>query len=236
MCSKRTEQFKKHLIINENMKRDVYARFEIIEGHLPVYRSELYKLLESNEQRALQKMKEVRDAIEQSMLTNFQSLDQRVDKFSELVDGNMETLRKAISESREVYISIINKSNIEQEERVNELVDDLEKLANGLYDVQGKIQNADLGSGADNDKLARQLNDLEANLNTQIITEKSVRKAQDKNLAEALDALTAKLSANTAGDANDRKEVSVVTGGITDEVKLLQEQQRTAEATTKEQA
>ena len=53
------------------MKRDVYSRFEIIEGHLPVYRSELYKLLESNEQRALQKMKEVRDNIEQSMLTNF---------------------------------------------------------------------------------------------------------------------------------------------------------------------
>ena len=133
----------------------------------------------------------------------------------------METLRKAISESREVYISIINKSNIEQEERVNELVDDLEKLANGLYDVQGKMQNSDFGSGAENDKLSRQLNDLEANLNTQIITEKSVRKAQDKNLAEALDALTAKLSANTAGDASDRKEVSAMTGGITDEVKLL---------------
>ena len=49
LCSKLTEQFKKHLINNENMKRDVYKRFEIIEGHLPVYRSELYKLLESNE-------------------------------------------------------------------------------------------------------------------------------------------------------------------------------------------
>ena len=53
LSSKLTEQFKKHLINNENMKRDVYKRFEIIEGHLPVYRSELYKLLEANENRAI---------------------------------------------------------------------------------------------------------------------------------------------------------------------------------------
>jgi hypothetical protein len=31
------------------MKTDVYKRFEIIEGHLPVYRSELYNFLETNE-------------------------------------------------------------------------------------------------------------------------------------------------------------------------------------------
>jgi hypothetical protein len=49
LCGKLTEQFKKHLINNETMKKDVYKRFEIIEGHLPVYRSELYKLLEANE-------------------------------------------------------------------------------------------------------------------------------------------------------------------------------------------
>ena len=71
LCGKLTEQFKKHMINHENMKKDIYKRFEIIEGHLPVYRSELYKLLEANEQRALQKIKEMKDAIEQTMHTNF---------------------------------------------------------------------------------------------------------------------------------------------------------------------
>ena len=61
------------------MKKDIYKRFEIIESHLPMYRSELYKLLESTETRVLEKMKEVKDAIEQTMLTNFQVLDERVD-------------------------------------------------------------------------------------------------------------------------------------------------------------
>ena len=61
------------------MKKDIYKRFEIIEGHLPMYRSELYKLMESSEGRVLTKMKEVKDAIEQTMLTNFQVLDERVD-------------------------------------------------------------------------------------------------------------------------------------------------------------
>lgn len=71
LCGKLTEQFKKHLINHENMKKDVYKRFEIIEGHLPVYRSELYKLMESNEGRSLTKIKEIKDAVEQTMLTNF---------------------------------------------------------------------------------------------------------------------------------------------------------------------
>lgn len=62
-----TEQFKKHLINHENMKKDIYKRFEIIEGHLPVYRSELYKLLESNEAAALGKIKEIKDAVEATM-------------------------------------------------------------------------------------------------------------------------------------------------------------------------
>lgn len=71
LCGKLTEQFKKHLINHENMKKDIYKRFEIIEGHLPVYRSELYKLMEANENRALTKIKEIKDAVEQTMLTNF---------------------------------------------------------------------------------------------------------------------------------------------------------------------
>jgi hypothetical protein len=69
--SKLMEQFKKHLINHENMKKDMYNRFDIIDGHLPVYRSELYKLLEKNEARALGKIKEIKDAVEQTMLTNF---------------------------------------------------------------------------------------------------------------------------------------------------------------------
>lgn len=77
------------------MKKDIYKRFEIIESHLPIYRSELYKLLESTESRVLDKMKEIKDAVETNMLTNFQVLDERIDQFSELVDSNVETLRKA---------------------------------------------------------------------------------------------------------------------------------------------
>lgn len=45
--------------------------------------------------------------------------------------------------------------------------------------------------------MAKQLHDLEAHLNTSIITEKSVRKAQDKYLAEEIDKLTKQLLAIT---------------------------------------
>ena len=65
-------------------------------------------------------------------------LDERVDKFSELVDSNLETLRKAIADNRDVYVNIINKSNLEQEERMNGFVEDLEKVVGELYEVQTK--------------------------------------------------------------------------------------------------
>jgi hypothetical protein len=78
---------------------------------------------------------------------------------------------------------------------MNGFVEDLENIVNELYEVQTKIDSGNLGSGkavggmVDEapDALSKQLHDLEAHLNTSIITEKSVRKAQDKYLAEEID-------------------------------------------------
>lgn len=161
------------------MKKDVYRRFEIIESHLPIYRSELYKLLEGTETRVLGKVKEVRDAVEQTMLTNFQVLDERVDQFSELVDSNMETLRKGIQDNREVFVAVINKTNEEVESRYNGFVEDLERVVNEVYAMQSKVDGADKLVKDEAGKLSKSVADLEAHINTSIITEKSVRKAQD---------------------------------------------------------
>jgi len=61
------------------MKKDLYKRFEIIESHLPVYKSELYKLMEGSESRMMGKIKELKDALQGTILTNFTALDDRVD-------------------------------------------------------------------------------------------------------------------------------------------------------------
>ncbi len=143
LCAKLTEQFKKHLINHENMKKDIYKRFEVLEKHLPLYRNEIYKLLETTEERLLDKQREIKDAIEQIMLTNFQVLDDRVDQFSELVDNNMETLRKAVQDNREVFVNIINKTNEENEEKNNGFVEDLEKIVAELYTIQQTVNDAD---------------------------------------------------------------------------------------------
>lgn len=121
------------------MKKDIYKRFEIIEGHLPVYRSELYKLLESNEAAALGKIKEIKDAVEATMSKNFILLDGRVDKFSDLVDANLQSMRNTLAENRDVYVSLFNRSNIEQEDRMNGLVDDLEQASNELLEIKEKL-------------------------------------------------------------------------------------------------
>jgi len=99
----------------------------------------------------------------------------------------LETLRKAIADNRDVYVSVINKSNLEQEERMNGFVEDLENIVNELYEVQTKLDKGIKQDQGTPDAVAKQLHDLEAHLNTSIITEKSVRKAQDKYLAEEID-------------------------------------------------
>ena len=107
----------------------------------------------------------------------------------------METLRKAIGDNRDVYVSVINKSNLEQEERMNGFVEDLEKVVESLYEVQLKQESIGTNSGEEVVKVSRQINDLEAHLNTSVITEKSVRKAQDKYLAEEIDKFQKQVSA-----------------------------------------
>ena len=63
--------------------------------------------------------------------------------------------------------------------------------------VKSSIQTTHVLGGMEPDGLAKQLHDLEAHLNTSIITEKSVRKAQDKYLAEEIDKFTKQMIAIT---------------------------------------
>jgi hypothetical protein len=86
LSTRLTEQFKKHLINHENIKKDIYKRFDFIEKHMPVYRSELYKLIEKSEGRMLIKMKELKDNVDNNLVSNFRVFDERMDQFSELVD------------------------------------------------------------------------------------------------------------------------------------------------------
>ena len=58
-----------------------------------------------------------------------------MDQFSELVDSNMETLRKGIQDNREVFVAVINKTNEEVESRYNAFVDDLEKVVTEVYSM-----------------------------------------------------------------------------------------------------
>jgi lysine/ornithine N-monooxygenase len=52
------------------MKKDMHKKLEFVEKYMPVYRAELYKMMESAETRLLDKMKVVKDTIENTTLGN----------------------------------------------------------------------------------------------------------------------------------------------------------------------
>lgn len=96
--------------------------------------------------------------------------------------------------------------------------------------------------GEDVVKVARQINDLEAHVNTAIITEKSVRKAQDKYLAEEVDKfnkqMTAiqdkiKISMDEEGNvlSSDKNKQGVQIDNLTQELATLKDQSKTLQAT-----
>lgn len=140
LSAKLTEQFKKHLINHENMKVDIYGRFSFIEKHLPIYRSELYKLMETSEARLLGKMKEVKDTVDLNMLANFRAQDDRMDQFSQLVDVNLDTLRKAITDNRTIFVSLINKTNDDFSIRTTSFVEDLITIQNEITETNRALQ------------------------------------------------------------------------------------------------
>jgi hypothetical protein len=76
-------------------------------------------------------------------------------------------------------VTVLNRTNEEIESRYNGFVEDLEKVVNEVYSMQVKVDESDKGIKDESAKIAKQVADLEAHINTSIITEKSVRKAQD---------------------------------------------------------
>lgn len=59
------------------------------------------------------------------------------------VDSNLETLRRAISDNREVFVSIINKNTEEQKGTHDNIVEDMEKVIEEVYQLRVKAENAE---------------------------------------------------------------------------------------------
>ncbi len=74
-------------------------------------------------------MKEVKETVDLNMVNNLKQLDERMDQFSELVDVNLDTLWKAITDNWEIFISVINKVNDDFTVKTSSFVEDLEMIS-----------------------------------------------------------------------------------------------------------
>ena len=63
--------------------------------------------------------------------------------FSLQVDNNLETLRRALQDNREVFVSVVNKTNEDQEGKHNNLVEDLEKVIDEVFKVRVKSEQGE---------------------------------------------------------------------------------------------
>ena len=80
-------------------------------------------------------MWEVKETVDLNMVNNFKQIDEWLDQFSELVDVNLDTLWKAITDNREVFISIINKVSDDFTVWTSDFVGDLEMISQELQET-----------------------------------------------------------------------------------------------------
>ena len=99
----------------------------------------------------------------------------------------MDILGKAVSDSREVFLDVVNRLEDEITTKNNNTVDDMAKVVAEIENVIAETVHGKRRAQEDLENMAKQLSDFESHLNTTMITEKSVRKAQDKQLAEEVD-------------------------------------------------
>jgi len=90
-------------------------------------------------------------------------------------------------------VSVLNRTNEELEGRYNGFVEDLERVVNEVYAMQLKVDQGDRKISDEATKLNKAVHDLEAHINTSVITEKSARKAMDAQLADAVDSINKQL-------------------------------------------
>ena len=165
------------------MKQDIYKRFEFIEKHLPIYWSELYKLMERSEEWMLQKMKEVKEIVDSTMVTNFRQVDERMDQFSELVDINLDNLWWATTDNREVFVSIINKVNDDFITKHTTMVEDLEAIVWEISEAHWLIHVAEKKGDENIKEVRKALIEYEAFVNSAVMNEKAARSVMTNQLA-----------------------------------------------------
>lgn len=68
----------------------------------------------------------------------------------------------------------MNKQNEDIETRQNGIVEDLEKIVNEIFDIQMKIEVSTKGSEGKIAKLSKAVDDLEAHINSSVITVSSL--------------------------------------------------------------
>ena len=86
-------------------------------------------------------------------------------------------------------MSIINSTNEDFEIKHNNMVEDLEKVIDEVFKVRVKTEKSEQKIVQDTIGMQKQITDLEAHINTSIITEKSMRKGGDRAMALELDGI-----------------------------------------------
>ena len=69
------------------------------------------------------------------------------------------------------------------------MIEDIEKVIDEVFKVRVKTEKTEQKIVQDTVAMQKQITDLEAHINTSIITEKSMRKSGDRGLAQELDAV-----------------------------------------------
>ncbi|OMJ82298.1 hypothetical protein SteCoe_17011 [Stentor coeruleus] len=187
MITKITESLKSTIISTEKWKSEVIKRFGKVDSYFQMYKNDMNKNIESNDERNLQKLKELQDGIEGHMLSNMKIIENRVETLAGMVESSLNTFEGSLLANRQGFVEIANKLNVEISENYGVICKDLQNLANEINNVKEEIDSLNDNNNEKIQEIIKRIAATESGALVLVTSEKLIRENMINRISEDFD-------------------------------------------------
>ena len=142
------EQFKNHLVNQENFRKETFIKVQDIENHIETTREELSDNLRIHQKTIENTLKDERSLMDNKINAQFRVLDDKTSKLQEELDSDVEILKEAIENNRSIFVNkfqnifeineMYHRNNGENSQKI---LLEIENTRSNMLNLQKQIEN-----------------------------------------------------------------------------------------------
>lgn len=180
------EQFKNHLLNTEAFRKETLTKVQEIESTIEFNKEEARTQMVSLEKRTDEKLQEQKELFGVTMDNNNKVLEDKMNKVKEQEEGDVEVLKEAIENNRTIFNNKLEKlmelndvyhNNVAS--TLTKVLTDLEAVKNNIFTLKEDLHDL-------HENVGDEIIDLRAWMETQLLTERTVRNELMEEVYETL--------------------------------------------------